>query len=107
MPSAAWRRSASAAAWASRSASSGPELTGPGRARPSPVHRRILAGDLGPRMFLKICGIQTPAEAEAALAAGAAALGVLVGLTHAAEDKVEEAAARDIIRATQDRVETV
>src|SRR4051812_6283135 len=58
-------------------------------------------------MFLKICGIQTPAEAEAAIAAGATALGVLVGLTHAAEDKVEEAAARDIIGAIDGRVETV
>ena len=58
-------------------------------------------------MFLKICGIQTPAEASAAIAAGATALGVLLGLTHAAEDKVTESAARDIIRAIEGRVEAV
>ncbi len=58
-------------------------------------------------MFLKICGIQTPAEASAAIAAGATALGVLLGLTHAAEDKVTESAARDIIRALEGRVEAV
>jgi phosphoribosylanthranilate isomerase len=59
------------------------------------------------RMFLKICGIQTPAEAEAAIAAGATAFGVLLGLTHAAEDQVTKAAACDILRAIGNRAETV
>jgi phosphoribosylanthranilate isomerase len=58
-------------------------------------------------MFLKICGIQTPAEADAAISAGATALGVLLGLTHVAEDQVTEDAARDIIRAIDSRAETV
>ncbi len=47
--------------------------------------------------FVKVCGIQTHEEASAALACGATALGVLVGLTHRAEDEIEAAAARDIV----------
>ena len=38
--------------------------------------------------FVKICGIQTEAEAREALDGGATALGFLVGLTHRAEDAI-------------------
>lgn len=47
--------------------------------------------------FLKICGLQTPAEAQAARAAGATALGLLCGLTHRAEDQVTPDQARRIL----------
>jgi phosphoribosylanthranilate isomerase len=47
--------------------------------------------------FVKVCGVQTHDEASAALACGATALGVLVGLTHRAEDEIDAAAARDIV----------
>ena len=49
-------------------------------------------------MFVKICGIRTGEEASAALDCGATALGFLVGLTHRAEDGIEEAEARGIVR---------
>lgn len=49
--------------------------------------------------FLKICGLRTLAEARAATAAGATALGVLVGLTHRAEDQITRADAQRITQA--------
>ena len=49
--------------------------------------------------FLKICGLRTEYEARAALAAGATALGMLVGLTHRAEDEATEAEARQLVSA--------
>jgi phosphoribosylanthranilate isomerase len=58
-------------------------------------------------MFLKICGIQTPAEAKAAVNAGATAIGMLVGLTHKAEDKIDEVRAREITVGLPDMVESV
>jgi phosphoribosylanthranilate isomerase len=57
--------------------------------------------------FVKVCGIQTHEEASAALACGATALGVLVGLTHRAEDEIEAAAARDIVARLPAGTETV
>lgn len=57
--------------------------------------------------FLKICGLQTVAEARDALAAGATALGVLAGLTHRAEDEVSSDVARTILQAVPNGVETV
>jgi len=48
--------------------------------------------------FIKLCGIQTPDEAKAALDCGATALGFLVGLTHRAADEVDATAARGIIQ---------
>jgi phosphoribosylanthranilate isomerase len=48
-------------------------------------------------VFVKVCGIQTREEADAALDCGATALGFLVGLTHRAADEIGEAAARDIV----------
>ncbi len=53
--------------------------------------------DGGP--FLKICGLRTENEARAAVAAGATALGMLVGLTHRAEDGASEAEARHLVSA--------
>lgn len=58
-------------------------------------------------MFIKICGLQSLTEAEAALEAGATALGFLVGLTHRAEDAIDEATARDVIHALPSTAETV
>ena len=49
-------------------------------------------------LFVKVCGIQTWDEADAALGCGASALGFLVGLTHRAEDGIGEAEARAIVR---------
>jgi phosphoribosylanthranilate isomerase len=48
--------------------------------------------------FIKVCGIQTRDEADAALGCGATALGFLVGLTHRAEDEIGEAEARAILQ---------
>jgi phosphoribosylanthranilate isomerase len=48
--------------------------------------------------FVKICGIQSLEEAGAALGCGATALGFLVGLTHRAEDGIDAATARGIVR---------
>ena len=56
-----------------------------------------MAWDMRP--FLKICGLRTEYEARAALAAGATALGMLVGLTHRAEDEASEAEARQLVSA--------
>ncbi len=53
--------------------------------------------DGGP--FLKICGLRTENEARAAVAAGATALGMLVGLTHRAEDEASEAEAGHLVSA--------
>ena len=53
--------------------------------------------DRGP--FLKICGLRTENEARAAVAAGATALGMLVGLTHRAEDEASEAEAGHLVSA--------
>lgn len=57
--------------------------------------------------FLKICGIQTIAEAELAADSGATAIGCLVGLTHLAEDKVDVATATRIYAAVAGRLRTV
>jgi phosphoribosylanthranilate isomerase len=57
--------------------------------------------------FVKICGIQTRAEAEAALACGATSLGFLVGLTHRAEDGIGREAASDIVRHLPPETESV
>lgn len=46
--------------------------------------------------FIKICGLRSPAEALAAVAAGASAFGVLVGLTHQAADEADAPTARAI-----------
>ncbi len=57
--------------------------------------------------FIKICGIQTAEEAALAVAAGANAIGCLVGLTHLAEDKVDVPRARKIFASVQDKLRTV
>ena len=46
---------------------------------------------------IKICGLRTEHEARAAVAAGATMLGMLVGLTHLAEDEASEAEARHLV----------
>ncbi len=48
---------------------------------------------------IKICGLRTEHEARAAIGAGATALGMLVGLTHLAEDEASEAEARHLVSA--------
>lgn len=53
------------------------------------------------RPFLKVCGLRTENEARAAVAAGATALGMLVGLTHRAEDEASEADARHLVTALE------
>lgn len=57
--------------------------------------------------FIKICGLRNQAEAILALQAGATALGFLVGLTHEAEDAVDDAQAAHIIRQLPAEVEAV
>lgn len=47
--------------------------------------------------FVKVCGIRSREEADAALGCGATALGFLVGLTHRAADEIAEAEARAIV----------
>src|SRR3712207_3463682 len=65
-----------------------------------PLHPRpgAMAGAPPQMVFVKVCGIQTWEEAVAALDCGATALGFLVGLTHRAEDEIDTAAARGIVR---------
>lgn len=48
---------------------------------------------------VKICGITSVGDAEAALRAGADALGFLVGLRYETADQLSPEAARDIVRA--------
>ena len=48
-------------------------------------------------VFVKVCGIQTREEADAAVDCGATALGFLVGLTHSAEDEIGESEARAVV----------
>lgn len=48
-------------------------------------------------MKVKICGITSVSEASAAITAGADYIGFLVGITHLAEDKLTNGAAREII----------
>jgi len=57
--------------------------------------------------FVKVCGIQNYAEAKAALDCGATALGFLVGITHLAEDKIDERSARQIVSKVPKGVNTV
>ncbi len=47
--------------------------------------------------FVKVCGIRTREDADAALGCGATALGFLVGLTHRAEDGIGGAEARAVV----------
>jgi phosphoribosylanthranilate isomerase len=47
--------------------------------------------------FVKICGIQNINEATQAMEAGATAIGLLVGLTHKAEDQIDAVGARKIV----------
>ena len=58
-------------------------------------------------VFVKVCGIQTREEADAALDCGATALGFLVGLTHRATDEIGEAAARNIVAGLPSGAEAV
>jgi len=48
-------------------------------------------------MRTKICGIRNEKDALVAIKAGANAVGFLVGITHVAEDKINEKEAQDII----------
>ena len=57
--------------------------------------------------FVKICGIRSGEEARAALDCGATALGVLIGLTHRAEDAIGVAEARAIVGQLPSEAEAV
>jgi phosphoribosylanthranilate isomerase len=57
--------------------------------------------------LIKICGLRNQVEATLALEAGATALGFLVGLTHLADDAVDDAQASRIVRHVPVEVETV
>lgn len=57
--------------------------------------------------FIKICGLRNQAEASLALRAGATALGFLVGLTHRADDAVDDAPAASIVGQCPVEVQTV
>src|SRR5690349_5752096 len=58
-------------------------------------------------MFLKICGIRNPREAGGAVDAGATAIGMLVGLTHRAEDEIDAVRARTITADLPSTIEAV
>jgi phosphoribosylanthranilate isomerase len=58
-------------------------------------------------MRIKICGIQNREDARVALSAGAHALGFLVGITHLAEDQINEEKARAVIAELPPFVSTV
>ncbi|RRA99806.1 phosphoribosylanthranilate isomerase [Larkinella rosea] len=57
--------------------------------------------------FIKVCGIQTVAEALGAIDAGANTLGFLIGLTHRAEDGISAATGKTIVEAVPDHIRTV
>ena len=57
--------------------------------------------------FIKVCGIQNVDEALGVVAAGATTIGVLVGMTHLAEDSVTVETARRIVDAVAGRARTV
>lgn len=57
--------------------------------------------------FIKVCGIQTIAEALGAIDAGANTLGLLIGLTHRAEDGISAARGKTIVEAVPDHIRTV
>ena len=57
--------------------------------------------------FVKVCGIRTWEEADAALDCGATALGFLVGLTHRAEDEIDAATGHGIVRRLPAHAEAV
>ncbi len=80
-----------------------------GQPRPFVGKRPFLGKAIGhlQMVFVKVCGIQTWQEAEAALDCGASALGFLVGLTHRTEDGTGEAAARAIVRRLPTHAEVV
>jgi phosphoribosylanthranilate isomerase len=68
------------------------------KGRPPLQPRPGAANGAAQMVFVKVCGIRTREEADAALDCGATALGFLVGLTHRAEDEIDEAQARGIVR---------
>jgi phosphoribosylanthranilate isomerase len=49
--------------------------------------------------FVKICGIQNISEANQAVEAGATAIGLLIGLTHTAEDQIDAIGGKKIVDA--------
>jgi phosphoribosylanthranilate isomerase len=57
--------------------------------------------------FIKVCGIQNQEEALGCLAAGANTLGLLLGLTHLADDKITLEAAQGIVAAVPPVTRTV
>lgn len=57
--------------------------------------------------FIKVCGIQTTQEAQGSIVAGANAIGLLLGLTHLAEDKVSADTGRAIVNAINGAARTV
>jgi phosphoribosylanthranilate isomerase len=56
---------------------------------------------------IKVCGIQNPGEALGCAAAGANTIGMLVGLTHTAEDGITPEAAREIVSALPSGIRAV
>ncbi|WP_321935237.1 phosphoribosylanthranilate isomerase [Paraburkholderia sp. J8-2] len=57
--------------------------------------------------FIKVCGIQSVDEALGATRAGANTIGLLMGITHVAEDKITPATGREIVRALPRSIRTV
>ncbi len=56
---------------------------------------------------IKVCGIQNIDEALGCVSAGANTIGMLVGLTHVAEDGITPEAAKNIVSALPSKVRTV
>lgn len=57
--------------------------------------------------FIKVCGIQTVEEAQGSIEAGANTIGLLLGLTHLAEDKITPDTGREIVSALSGNARTV
>jgi phosphoribosylanthranilate isomerase len=57
--------------------------------------------------LIKVCGIQNIEEARGAIAAGANTIGLLVGLTHPAQDKITPEAGKRIVESIPDTIRMV
>ena len=57
--------------------------------------------------FIKVCGIQSLDEALGSIKAGANTIGLLLGLTHLANDEISPEAARGIVSELPDQIRTV
>lgn len=59
------------------------------------------------KLLIKVCGVQSVDEASGCIKAGANMIGLLLGLTHIAEDEVTAETAKEIVISVPDNIRTV